>query len=80
MQTEWSSAMRSFMGKPNFEMMMVPPGVSTLTLLLNSDPDFEREVQTDIKRRIREETERRRNEDLMRKGRETDTTGLNYRT
>lgn len=80
MQNEWAGAMRSFMGKPNFEMMMVPPGVNTLTLLLNSDPDIEREVQTDIKRRIREETERRRNEELMRKGRETDTTGLNYRT
>ncbi len=80
MQAEWTSAMRSFMGKPNFEMMMVPPGVNTLTLLLNSDPDFEREVQTDMKRRIREETERRRNEEFMRKGRETDTTGLQYRT
>jgi membrane protease subunit HflK len=80
MQTEWTEAMRSFMSKPNFEMMMVPPGVNTLTLLLNSDPDIEREVQSDIKRRIREETERKRNEELMRKGRETDTTGLNYRT
>ena len=79
MQNEWQSAMRTFMSRPNFEMMMVPPGVNTLTLLLNSDPEIEREVQADIKRRLREEQERRRMEEMMRRGKETDTNAMNYR-
>jgi regulator of protease activity HflC (stomatin/prohibitin superfamily) len=79
MQTEWQSAMRVFMGRPNFEMMMVPPGVNTLSLLINSDPEIERDVQADIKRRLREEQERKRQEETLRRGKVTDTSAMDYR-
>jgi membrane protease subunit HflK len=79
MQTEWQSAVREFMGKQNFEMMWMPPGINTLTLLLNSDPEIAREVDADIKRRLREETERKRQEEMMKRGKETDTNAMNYK-
>ncbi|HYE63352.1 MAG TPA: SPFH domain-containing protein [Phycisphaerales bacterium] len=79
MQNEWDSAMRSFMSKPNFELMTLPKGVSTISLLLNSDPDIERDIQADQKRRLREKQERDRQQEQMRRGKETDTNALNVK-
>jgi membrane protease subunit HflK len=80
MQNEWQSAMRTFMDRPNFELMMVPPGVNTLTLLINSDPEIEKAVAADIKRRLREEQERKRQEEIRNRGKETDTNAMNYKS
>jgi hypothetical protein len=79
MTNEWNSSMRAFMGRTNFEMIMVPKGADTVAVLLNADPDIARDIEADAKRRIREETERKRAEENMRRGRETDTNGLIYK-
>lgn len=79
MQREWTEAMRSFMSRDTFEWMLVPQGTSTLELLLNSDPDIEKETQAAIKRAQREATEREHEREQRLKGRETVTGGLGVR-
>ncbi len=62
-QREWSVAMRELLAKDSVQLMLIPPGVHTSTLLLNSDPDIiknrdrarkERENRAAEQRRLRE--------------------------
>lgn len=40
---DWTTALNSFYGRDNVQLMWVPPGVNVLDVLLNSDPDIVRE-------------------------------------
>src|SRR5262249_31198542 len=65
-QREWTDALRTFMARPNVTLQMLPPGVSTLTLILNQDPDVAREIETYMKEEQRKAAEKKRLEDLLR--------------
>lgn len=41
---EWTEAFRAFLAQKNVEVMSLPPGTSTIELLLNSDPTLRREM------------------------------------
>ncbi len=62
-QREWSVAMRELLSKPSVQLHLMPVGVHTSALLLNSDPDIikdrdrarkERENKDALDRRMRE--------------------------
>jgi membrane protease subunit HflK len=73
-QREWTDALKAFMARPNVTMQMMPPGVSTLTLLINQDPDVQREIEAFIKEEQRKAAEKKRLEDLQRIQNTTSTT------
>ncbi|MGD9689991.1 MAG: SPFH domain-containing protein [Phycisphaerales bacterium] len=56
---EWSEAYRTFLSK-NVEVMMLPPGTSTIELLLNTDPSLRRQ---DAIRRQEQEAARKAKQD-----------------
>jgi membrane protease subunit HflK len=63
--TSWESAVSAFVARDNVQLMLVPPGVRTLELLLNRDPDIAKTQQSAARKRANEEAARRR--ELMRK-------------
>jgi len=43
---EWTEAMSAFLADPTVETFLIPPGVDTVELLINSDPDIARAIET----------------------------------
>ena len=72
-QREWASALSEFYNSRTVELMMVPPGTSTIALLLNRDPAIARELDSEIKRRELEDANRQRELELRREGVKTQT-------
>ncbi len=46
---EWSDALRAFGARPTVEMMLVPVGTHTLTMVINRDPDIAREIESKMR-------------------------------
>jgi membrane protease subunit HflK len=65
-QREWTEAVRAFMARPNVTLQMMPPGVSTLTIILNQDPDALRDIEMFMKEEQRRAVEKKRLEELLR--------------
>ena len=53
--------------------MLLPLGATTIALHLNPDQDFQKAITTEVKRLQREKADREKNEEMLRKGRETQT-------
>jgi len=66
-QREWSTAMREFLARDSVQVMLLPPGATTVTLGINSDPDILKEIDQARRLRENEEIQRIRMEEL-RKG------------
>jgi len=63
-QREWSVAMRELLAKDSVQFMLMPAGVNTSTLLLNSDPDIIKNRDRARKERENTEAEKRRMREL----------------
>ncbi len=44
---EWTEALRAFLAQKNVEVMMLPPGTTTIELQLNTDPGLRRQAAID---------------------------------
>ncbi len=60
LQRELAEAKGVFLGKPTVQQFMLPPGTTTLSLLLNLDPDVSREIQRAAKEIERKKAEEER--------------------
>jgi regulator of protease activity HflC (stomatin/prohibitin superfamily) len=65
-QREWGDAMKAFMARENVTLMLMPPGINTLNLILNQDPDDAKRVETFMKEQERLRLEKKRLEELQR--------------
>jgi regulator of protease activity HflC (stomatin/prohibitin superfamily) len=72
-QHEWSEALRSFMSKGTVQTLLLPPGVNTLAVILNYDPQDAKDVDVLLKEAEAQRAAQRRLED-QRKAQETTTT------
>jgi len=70
---EWSDAMRTFMSRDSVQLMLMPAGIHTISLGINSDPGIMREMDKARKLRERNEAERLRQLELRRDEFKTDT-------
>lgn len=75
-QRDWSEAMRVFMARENVTMMLMPPGINTVNLLLNQDPDDARRIELWQKEQERIRLEKKRLEELQRPTPTNTTTTL----
>ncbi len=73
---EWSEALTAFLGRPNVQVMLLPPGtpLDRITMLLNLDPDFVKEQQQAILEQRNAEAAERRMRALDAYQLRTDTT------
>ncbi|MCC6425261.1 MAG: hypothetical protein IT435_00435 [Phycisphaerales bacterium] len=46
---EWSEALKSFLAHPTVEQMLMPPGTTTLTMVINRDPMIARDIEMKAK-------------------------------
>lgn len=72
-QREWSVAMRELLEKDSVQLMLIPPGVHTSTLLLNADPDIIKNRDRARKERENRDAEQRRMRELRETQFRTDT-------
>ncbi len=57
---EWEEALKSFLTKPSTQLAMIPPGTSTVELVMNPDPDIIKEMQREWNRREAVDARKRR--------------------
>lgn len=75
LQRELAEAKGAFLARPTVQQFMLPPGTTTLSLLLNLDPDVSREIQRAAKEIERKKAEEERNR-LLNEQRFKTETGL----
>ncbi len=63
--SDWTDAYRALLARPEFELWMLPPGVSTIQLLLNRDPEVVRNREQLRFKSDQEELERGRLKQLQ---------------
>jgi membrane protease subunit HflK len=63
-QREWSDAVRAFMAHENVQLMLMPPGINTLELMINEDPDAAKSIEVWQKEQERLRLEKKRLEEL----------------
>jgi len=63
--SEWTGAYSAFLSNSFAELFPIPPGSSTLELILNSDPDIARELEVERNRRQAEQNLESRFESVL---------------
>lgn len=74
--SEWSAAYGIFLDRPSVQVMLLPPGASQIQLVLNSDPDIQKAIDKEIRRREGEEATKRRTDQVLNQRFETRPTGI----
>ncbi len=72
-QREWSVAMREFLSRDSVQVMVLPPGATTVSLQLNSDPDILKEIEQARRVRENEMINQQRMQELQRSQYKTNT-------
>lgn len=71
---EWQNAVSAFYGRDSVQITLIPVGMRSTTLLLNTDPDDVKERDRARRKQEAEDAQRKRNEELQKSRFQTDTS------